>query len=49
MTAVDPRVQGREAYERLAWREASEQLSAAEQQAPLTADDLVRMARGRHT
>ncbi|MFH8239165.1 hypothetical protein [Streptomyces sp. NPDC018321] len=40
MTAVDPRVQGREAYE---------QLSAAEQQAPLTADDLVRMTRGRHT
>ncbi|WCN05169.1 hypothetical protein [Streptomyces sp. M92] len=45
MTAVDPRVQGREAYERLAWRDAYEQLSAAEQQAPLTADDLVRMAR----
>ncbi|GAA4950063.1 LuxR C-terminal-related transcriptional regulator [Streptomonospora halophila] len=45
MGTVDPRRQGRDAYERLAWREAYEGLSAADRQAPLMADDLDRLAR----
>ncbi|MEU6180421.1 LuxR C-terminal-related transcriptional regulator [Streptomyces coeruleorubidus] len=44
MVTVDPCMQGRQAYERLAWRDAYEQLSAADQQGPLEADDLERLA-----
>lgn len=44
MTSVDPRIQGgREACERQAWRDAYEQLSAADQQGSLDVDDLDRM------
>lgn len=35
---------GRDAYQRLAWGDARAQLSAADQQAPLAADDLERLA-----
>lgn len=45
MGTGDPRMQGREAYERLAWRDAYEQLSAADRRAPLGAGDLDRLAR----
>jgi ATP/maltotriose-dependent transcriptional regulator MalT len=45
MTTVDPLTRGREAYDRLAWREAHEHLSAADQQESLDAEDLDRLAR----
>ncbi|MEG3630123.1 LuxR C-terminal-related transcriptional regulator [Streptomyces poriticola] len=45
MATVDPRMRGREAYERLAWRDAYEHLSAADQRGRLEPDDLDRMAR----
>jgi DNA-binding CsgD family transcriptional regulator len=45
MFAVDPRMQGREAYEQRAWRDAYEQLSAADQLESLDAEDLDRLAR----
>ncbi|MBN0043043.1 DNA-binding response regulator [Streptomyces actuosus] len=45
MATVDPRAQGLSAYERSAWRDAYEHLSAADRQRPLPAGDLDRMAR----
>jgi ATP/maltotriose-dependent transcriptional regulator MalT len=45
MTTADPLTQGREAYEQLAWRDAYELLSAADQQDSLEPDDLDRLAR----
>ncbi len=44
MGAVDPLMAGREAYGRLAWRDAYEQLADADQQAPLDSGDLERLA-----
>ncbi|MEU8844835.1 LuxR C-terminal-related transcriptional regulator [Streptomyces sp. NPDC048564] len=45
MATVDPRTRGRESYERLAWRDAYEQLRAADREGLLEPDDLDRMAR----
>lgn len=45
MTTVDPLTRGREAYQQVAWRDAYEHLSAADQQDSLDADDLDRLAR----
>jgi DNA-binding CsgD family transcriptional regulator len=45
MTTVDPLTLGREAYDRLAWRDAYVHLSAADQQESLGAGDLDRLAR----
>jgi hypothetical protein len=45
MTTVDLLTQGREACDRLAWRDAYEHLSAADQQESLEAEDLDRLAR----
>lgn len=45
MTTVDPLTRGREAFQQLAWRDAYEHLSAADQQDSLDADDLDRLAR----
>ncbi|MER7900585.1 LuxR C-terminal-related transcriptional regulator [Streptomyces sp. NPDC096046] len=45
MATVDPRTQGRESYGRLAWRDAYEQLRAADREGLLEPDDLDRMAR----
>lgn len=44
-SSADAVVRGREAYQRLAWRDAYEQLSAADELAPLDAEDLDRLAR----
>ncbi len=45
MTTVDPLTRGRDAYDRLAWRDAYVQLSAADRQESLGAEDLDRLAR----
>ncbi|KUO14763.1 hypothetical protein [Streptomyces dysideae] len=45
IATVDPRTQGRESYRRLAWRDAYEQMRAADRQGRLEPDDLDRMAR----
>ncbi|MBB1253120.1 DNA-binding response regulator [Streptomyces sp. OF3] len=45
MATGDARTRGRAAYERLAWRDAYEELSAADRRTPLDADDLDRLAR----
>jgi DNA-binding CsgD family transcriptional regulator len=45
MTTVDPLTRGREAYDRLAWRDAYVHLSTADQQESLGAEDLDRLAR----
>ncbi|WP_432197139.1 LuxR C-terminal-related transcriptional regulator [Streptomyces sp. bgisy027] len=45
MAAVDPLTQGRESYLRLAWRDAYDQMRAADRQGLLEPDDLDRMAR----
>ncbi|WP_261720191.1 LuxR family transcriptional regulator [Streptomyces sp. FZ201] len=44
MGAVDPLVRGREAYGRLAWRDAYEQLADADRREPLDSGDLERLA-----
>ncbi|MQA61983.1 MAG: DNA-binding response regulator [Actinophytocola sp.] len=44
MHATDALVQGRESFGRRAWRDAFEELSAADERAPLDADDLERLA-----
>jgi DNA-binding NarL/FixJ family response regulator len=44
MTAADPLERGREAYERRAWAAAFEQLSAADREYALEAEDLERLA-----
>jgi DNA-binding CsgD family transcriptional regulator/tetratricopeptide (TPR) repeat protein len=44
MTAADPLERGREAYGRRAWAEAFSQLSAADRQSALDAEDLERLA-----
>ena len=44
MGAVDPLVRGREAYGRLAWRDAYEQLADADRRDPLDSGDLERLA-----
>jgi DNA-binding CsgD family transcriptional regulator len=43
-TAVDALTRGREAYDRRAWREAFDHLSAADQTMPLAAEDVERLA-----
>jgi DNA-binding CsgD family transcriptional regulator len=45
MTIADPLARGRNAYDRLEWRDAYEHLSGADQQGSLDADDLDRLAR----
>lgn len=45
MVTVDPRVQGREAYEQRAWRDAYEHLAAADRLESIDAEDLDRLAR----
>ena len=44
MTTTEALDRGRDAFERQAWRRAHEQLSAADQQAPLAVEDLERLA-----
>jgi len=45
MPTGDPLARGREAFEQLAWRDAYERLSSADQQDSLEADDLDKLAR----
>ena len=44
MTAAHPLERGREAYARRAWADAFVQLSAADRESPLEAEDLERLA-----
>src|SRR5262245_58726176 len=44
MASADALPQGREYFERQAWRDAHDRLSAAAAQAPLSAEDLERLA-----
>ena len=48
MTAPDGLERGRTAFEQRAWRDAYDQLSAADLEAPFAPDDLVRLATAAH-